>query len=342
MAQKATPRRPRKSQNNEAVANGKAPPIVPEFLPNVINCFEEDDQVITQYADRKKIALIAFIAPQVSVRVSPADTVSASIGLLEEFGVEALVNKLREKGVERAYLLVNSPGGQMDSSYKIAIAVREALKEVTTFVPHVAASGGTLLTIAGNEIVMGPMSHITPLDTQVRFKGAWVSATSSARFYQRAIDWFEKQTLEEAPYPQRALTEKLDPYLMEEWNGVISAMTDYVTEVLTASGYSDAEAIATKLVKGYPTHSYVLNENKAKQIGLNVVDASANAEAWKVMRYWLSKYLIEQQMTHCIRYVIPDGAGSNGAPAQRKVNRAKTTRAKNSNGGEKRVRKTAA
>lgn len=248
-----------------AATNGKAPPVVPEFLPDVINCREESDTVIAEFAAREKVALIAFIAPQVSVRVSPADTVSASIGLVEEFGVEALVNKLREKGVERAYLLVNSPGGLMDSSYKIAIAVREALKEVTSFVPHVAASGGTLLTIAGNEIVMGPMSHITPLDTQVRFKGAWVSATASARFYQRSVEWFETQTPEEAPYPQRALTEKLDPYLMEEWNGIILAMRDYVTEVLAKSGYATADEIATELVQGCPTHSYVLNAGRQRR-----------------------------------------------------------------------------
>jgi Serine dehydrogenase proteinase len=253
------------SVSSSSGGNGKVPPAVPEFLPQIINCHEEKDPAVVEFATREKTALVAFIAPQVPVRIFPADTVSASIGLLEEFGVEALVNKLRETGVERAYLLVNSPGGQMDSSYKIALAVREALSEVTTFVPHVAASGGTLLAVAGNEIVMGPMSHITPLDSQVRFNRAWISAASGTRFYQRAIDWFEKKTPEEAPYPQRALTEKLDPYLMEEWRGVLAAMTDYVTEILTLSGYKDAEAIAGKLVMGYPTHAYVLNKNRLKR-----------------------------------------------------------------------------
>lgn len=310
-----------------AASNG-VPPTVPEFLPNVINCKEEDDPVIRQFADREKIALIGFIAPQVPVRISPADTVSASIGLLEEFGVEALVAKLREKGVKRAYMLVNSPGGQMDSSYKIALAVREALDEVTSFVPHVAASGGTLLTIAGNEIVMGPMSHITPLDTQVRFRGTFLSAASSQRFYQRAVEWFEKKTPEEAPYPQRALTEKLDPYLMEEWIGILTAMKEYVTEVLGKTGYGNAAQIAARLVTQYPTHSYVLNGTKAKEAGLNVVGANDRPEAWKVMRYWLSKYLIEQQMTHCIRYAIPDGATSNGSDKAKKAKRARRKSAK--------------
>jgi hypothetical protein len=307
-----------KAASNGAGATVKPPPAVPEFLPQIVNCHDEKDPTVVQFADREKVALIAFIAPWVPVRVSPVDEYSASIGLLDEFGVEALVNKLREEKVKRAYLLVNSPGGAMHSSYKIAVAVRQALDHVTTFVPHVAASGGTLLALTGNEIVMGPMSHITPLDTQIRFKREWISAVSSHRFYQRAIGWFEKQTPEEAPYPQRALTEKLDPYLMEEWNGVIDAMTDYVKEILDLSGYSNAGEIATKLVSGYPTHSYVINQKKAHENGLNVVDASERPEAWAVMRHWLGRYLIKQEMTHCVRFVIPDAGKTNSRPNNRR------------------------
>ena len=170
---------------------------------------------------------------------------------------------------------------------------------------------------------MGPMSHITPLDTQVRFRGTFLSAASSQRFYQRAVDWFEKKTPEEAPYPQRALTEKLDPYLMEEWIGILTAMQEYVAEVLGKTGYKNAAQIAARLVTKYPTHSYVLNGTKAKAAGLNVISSNERPDAWKVMRYWLSKYLIEQQMTHCIRYVIPDGAASNGAGKEAKKAKAK-------------------
>ena len=281
--------------------------VIPEFLPEIINCKPENDPIICRLADQEKVALLAFIAPQVPVRISPIQEARASIGLLEEFGVEALVNKLHEAQVEKAYLLVNSPGGAMHSSYKIAIAIRSALKEVTTFVPHVAASGGTLLTLVGNRIVMGPMSHITPLDTQVVYKEERISATSGTRFFERATEWFAKITPEEAPYPQRALTEKLDPILMEEWNGLIDAMIDYVYEVLLASGYEQDKAFVTarKLVAAYPTHSYVLNFAKAKQLGLNVTHSSDEASAWEVMRYWLGKYLVEQEATHCIRFVIP-------------------------------------
>lgn len=302
--------------SSPAKADGQqqTPAAGPQFLPEIINCKQEDDPLIRDLANRERVALVAFIAPQVTVRVSPVQELSAAIGLLEEFGVEALVNELQAAQVERAFMLVNSPGGAMDSSYKIAIAIRRALKHLTAFVPHVAASGGTLLTVAANEIFMGPMSHITPLDTQLRYKQNWVSATSSMRFFQRATKWFEKKMPEEAPYPQRALTDKLDPYVMEEWNGTIDAMTDYVFEILSLAGYPDQAATKTaqKLVSGYPTHSYVINGEDARGLGLNVRNAAEVPETWEIMRHWLGKYLIEQEMTHCIRYVIPDPASRNG------------------------------
>lgn len=291
----------------------KAPPAIPEFLPEIINCAEETDDLLRNLAERTGVALVAFIAPRIPVRISPTREARATITVLEEFGMEALVNKLEAEGVKKAYFLVNSPGGAMDSSYKIALAIRNCLDEITTFVPHVAASGGTLLSLVGNEIVMGPMSHITPLDTQVRAEQGWLSAASANRFYQRARRWFETQTPEEAPYPQRALTEKLDPYIMEEWNGILAAMTDYVREILELSGYEDAEKIAGTLVQGYSTHDYVINRQKAEAIGLNVKTASARPEEWNLMKYWLGKYLVEKEMVHWIRFVIPgSGAAASG------------------------------
>lgn len=287
---------------------------VPEFLADIINCKLEDDPIIKGLANRQQVALLAFIAPRLPVRVGPAAEARARIGLFEEFGVEALVEKLQEAGVEKAYLLVNSPGGAMDSSYKIASAIQSSLKEVTTFVPHVAASGGTLLSLIGKPIVMGPMSHITPLDVQVVYKDTWVSAASGLKFFDRATrEWFSKAMPDEVPYPQRALTEALDPVLMEEWTGSQGAMIDYVQRILDHAGYGDkAEQIAKGLVEDYPTHSYVINLKEAERIGLNVASASNHAETWKVMRHWLGKYLITAEMRHCIRFVVPEAVPSNG------------------------------
>lgn len=56
------------------------------------------------------------------------------------------------------FLLIDSPGGRVDSSYKVALAIREFFKDIIVFIPRVAASGGTLVALVGNKIVMSDMA----------------------------------------------------------------------------------------------------------------------------------------------------------------------------------------
>jgi len=288
-----------------AKCNKPAEPLGLGELSGVVNVKVEEDERLTQLAEEKNVALIAFIAPYVPVRVSPIKEVSAAISLPDEFGIEALVELLNEAGVKNAYLLVNSLGGAMTSSYKIARAIRSTLDNIVSFVPHIAASGGTLLALTGNEIVMGPMSHLTPLDVQMRYKGTTVSAATFMRFFARASKWFERITPEEAPYPYKALADKLDPFLMEEWSGFMDLAISYVGEILELAGYEDNEETAQNLVLTFPSHSYVITRDRAREIGLSVKDSEDFKDIWNTMRYWLSKYVFKEEITHCIRYVLP-------------------------------------
>ncbi|MGQ9631485.1 MAG: hypothetical protein ACUVXI_14420 [bacterium] len=79
----------------------------------------------------------------------------------------------------------------------------------------------------------------------------------------------------------------------------------YVSEILELTGYEDSEEIAQKLVLAFPTHGYVIARDKAREIGLNVKDSEECKEIWNIMRYWLSKYIFKEEITHCIRYVLP-------------------------------------
>lgn len=287
---------------------------MPEGLANAVNCLRETDEVVTSFATSQKVGLLAFIGPYTSVRVSPVHEARARINLFDEFAIEEALRVFAAREVKRIFLLVNSLGGGLDSSYKIARAVRQSFESITTFIPHVAASGGTLLALSGNEMVMGRMSNITPLDVQIQYKSNVISAATFMRSFKRASEWFEKITPEEAPYPKKALTDKLDPFLMEEWSGLMSTSQEYVTEVLEAVGYEDAAKMAEEIVTRYPSHNYVLTRDKAERIGLNAVDASQHQKAWNVMRYWLSKYLFEQAVTHCVRYAYPESIQNRPHP----------------------------
>src|ERR1700726_3935846 len=51
-------------------------------------------------------------------------------------------------------LVLHTPGGLVLAALQIAKAVREHKARVTVFVPHYAMSGGTLIALAADEIVM--------------------------------------------------------------------------------------------------------------------------------------------------------------------------------------------
>lgn len=285
---------------------GSKPENLPELISKMVNLKEEEDTHITQLATHKNTVLIAFLAPYVTVRVSPVEEARAFIGLHDEFGIEELLRKLGKIGIKNAYLLVNSSGGALHSAYKIARAIRSEFKNITTFVPHVAASGGTLLALVGNKIVMGPMSHLTPLDVQVNYKGGTISTNAFMKFFSRASSWFEKVAPEEAPYPRKALADKLDPLIMEEWSGLTDTAMSYILDILKLADYGEkGEEVAQNLALTFPSHGYVINYERASEIGLNVENANKYKEIWDIMRYWLSKYMFEKEMTHCIRYALP-------------------------------------
>ena len=64
-------------------------------------------------------------------------------------------------------LVLHTPGGLVLAALQIAKAVREHKGKVTVFVPHYAMSGGTLIALAADEIVMCQHSVLGPIDPQL-------------------------------------------------------------------------------------------------------------------------------------------------------------------------------
>ena len=64
-------------------------------------------------------------------------------------------------------LVLHTPGGLVLAALQIAKAVRDHKAKVTVFVPHYAMSGGTLIALAADEIVMCAHSVLGPIDPQI-------------------------------------------------------------------------------------------------------------------------------------------------------------------------------
>src|SRR6266850_5459539 len=64
-------------------------------------------------------------------------------------------------------LILHTPGGLVLAALQIAQAIHGHKAKVTVFVPHYAMSGGTLIALAADEIVMCKHSVLGPIDPQL-------------------------------------------------------------------------------------------------------------------------------------------------------------------------------
>ena len=305
----------------------------PKEINLMIDAEEEIDDDLQKFANEHSVVLLAFIGSYVPRRYNPATSAMASMNIVDEFGIETILTDLKKRipalKNKKAYLLVNSTGGNVSSAYKTSRAIRESFDDITVFVPHYALSGGTMLALIGNRIRMGMMSQLSPLDVQLFYNGQQVSVNSLFRAKQNLDEEFQTKKPEEIPYPDKHMVESLDPIILQEWGGIQKEGINYLREILTKSKYSKEEIkkLIDDLVFKFPTHGYVIHYEYAKKLGMKVEPSETDSEAWNKMRQWLSKYVVQQTDRHFIRYVIPK-TKKRKSKRKAKVNTSKNKKTK--------------
>lgn len=258
-------------------------------------------------------AALSFIAPYYPEKVSPTRILRPSIHLLEEIGVEDAVSKIKEHNITKLYLLVNSFGGGATASYKVARMIRDNFEHITVFIPHIASSGGTVIALTGNKIVMGEMSSLTPIDVQLIKGGDIHSVNAYVRAFQNFSELFKTTSEKDAPYPWKAIAEKLDPLNFQESMDAAELSVKYTKNILThkySSLKDKADGIIEELSENFPTHEYAITVEVAKVIiGDDIVfcykDDKKFLNIWDDMRDWLRLYVMRPSSYHFIRYILP-------------------------------------
>ena len=80
-----------------------------------------------------------------------------------------------EKGLS---LVIHTPGGEMASTETMIDYLRSKFDYIEAIVPVYAMSGGTMIALNSNKIVMGRQSQLGPIDAQLPVPGGFVSAAS--------------------------------------------------------------------------------------------------------------------------------------------------------------------
>ena len=149
-------------------------------------------------------------------------------------------------------LILHTPGGLVLAAEQIAKALAEHKGKVTVFVPHYAMSGGTLIALAADEIVMDGNAVLGPVDPQL----GQLPAASIARVLElKKPDQVNDLTLILADVAKKARVQ----------------VTAFVADLLLKHFPKDkAEELALTLSEGRWTHDYPITVRIARSLGITV------------------------------------------------------------------------
>ena len=149
-------------------------------------------------------------------------------------------------------LVVHTPGGLVLASEQIARALHKHPAKVTVLVPHYAMSGGTLLALAADEIVMDDNAVLGPVDPQI---GQWPAASIIKVAESKPIERVERRDTD----PRRPLAQ-----------GQKQIKEFVLMKLLDDFPADRANELADKLSSGQWTHDYPLTIDQLAELGLPV------------------------------------------------------------------------
>ncbi|RKY79147.1 hypothetical protein DRQ15_02040 [candidate division KSB1 bacterium] len=149
-------------------------------------------------------------------------------------------------------IVLHTPGGLVLASLQIARAINKHKGKVTVYVPHYAMSGGTLIALAADEIVMSEHAVLGPVDPQL---GEYPAASLLTVVEKKPAAEIDDRTLILADVAEKAIYQ----------------VKDSVKELLSKN-YSPekAEELSQLLSQGTWTHDHPITFDEARQLGLHV------------------------------------------------------------------------
>jgi len=149
-------------------------------------------------------------------------------------------------------IVLHTPGGLQLAALQIARAIHKHRGKVTAFVPHYAMSGGTLIALAADEIVMSEYAVLGPVDPQLGNQPGVSILKAVAR---KPIAEVDDQTLILADQAEKAINQVRD--------GVRELLEDKCSS-------ENCEALARQLSEGTWTHDHPITFDAARNFGLPV------------------------------------------------------------------------
>ena len=166
-------------------------------------------------------------------------------------------------------LILHTPGGIALASTQIAFALKDHQGRKTVMIPHYALSGGTLIALATDEIMMDPNAVLGPVDPQLGDQQGVHPASSVLKVVeQKKIDEIDDRTL----------------ILAEESRKAIGQMRNTVRQLI-GDRYKEEEKekIVEELVSGKYTHDFPITAEEACKLLGECVEMELPNEVYSLM-----------------------------------------------------------
>jgi ClpP class serine protease len=154
-------------------------------------------------------------------------------------------------------LILHTPGGLVLATEQIARALIRHPAKVTVFVPHYAMSGGTMLALASDEIIMDANAVLGPVDPQL---GNMAAASIIKVIEQKPISEVDDQTIIMADLSRKAID--------QVQRFVRTLLKDAIPQPKIAP--ENIEKIVEALTTGRVTHDYPITVEEATELGLPI------------------------------------------------------------------------
>jgi len=207
------------------------------------------DALMEQFQAERKSRVIALIHRQEARSILGVD-VASHIDIEDS---EAVLRAIRLTPTGQPIdLILHTPGGLVLAAEQIGKALVQHKGKVTVFIPHYAMSGGTLIALAADEIVMDPNAVLGPVDPQI----AGVPASSILKVLElKKPDRIDDQTIMMADIAAKARVQ----------------VATFATEILMKRMPKEKAAeLGVALSEGRWTHDFPITVQLALQLGLPV------------------------------------------------------------------------
>lgn len=180
---------------------------------------------------------------------------------IDEFMVDKIYDTIPKDNKKPILMILNSRGGRVEPSYLISKTCKENSSNFVVVIPRRAKSAATLISLGANEIHMGPMSELGPIDPQIGNLPT-LSISSSLRTIAKVVTEYPDASLMFSKY----LTEKLDLRILGYFERVSESAKQYAIRLLKDKKTKrNSEEIAHDLVYEYKDHSFVIDKEEAKK-----------------------------------------------------------------------------